>query len=425
MKFAFYTLGCKVNLFETQALSQLAEVRGHEIVERDADAVIVNTCTVTSVSDHKNIRAFHKLRRDNPEAVIAACGCFAQTDPERVRATGEIDLVCGTKDRAQVIDLCEQAVRGQAVQPQESAENAFEALPAGIPKGRTRALLKVEDGCNNFCTYCIIPYARGRVRSLPLAQALEQTARLAEAGVHEIVLTGIEIASYGRDFDPPVPLTALLERLLTAQPNVQLRLGSLDPRAVDEAFCERLRGFDNLARHFHLSMQSGCDSVLRRMNRHYTTEEFYACVTRLRAAFPDCSVTTDLIVGFPGETEDEFEQTLAFLERCAFASVHVFPYSVREGTKAAAMPGQLDQQTKADRAERAKAVAERLSRAYRERFIGRTLYALPEHPTGGLWAAHGRFGFPIYIKDAAEKNRPVAVKVTGLHKDGVLAEIIG
>ena len=422
MKFAFFTLGCKVNLFETQALSQLAAERGHEIVDSGADAVIINTCTVTSVSDHKNIRAFHRLRRDNPHAVIAACGCFAQIDPKRVQATGEVDIVCGTQDRAQIIERCEAAVQGrEAALPQGSG--GYEALPAGIPQGRTRALLKIEDGCNNFCTYCIIPYARGRVRSLPPEQVLAEACRLGAAGVHEIVLTGIEIASYGKDFKPQVPLTELLEKLLTAQPNVQFRLGSLDPRAVDDAFCERLAGFANLARHFHLSMQSGCDTVLRRMNRHYTSEEFYRCVERLRRAFPDCSVTTDLIVGFPGETEDEFTQTLAFLERCAFASVHVFPYSVREGTKAAAMPGQLDQQTKTARAERAKQVAETLSIAYRKQFVGRTLYALPEHPTGGLWAAHGRYGFPVYIEDKAEKNHPVTVKVIGLHKDGVLVKI--
>ena len=220
-----------------------------------------------------------------------------------------------------------------------------------------------------------------------------------------------------------MPLTALLCRLLRAQPEVQFRLGSLDPRAVDAAFCEALAGFDNLARHFHLSMQSGCDSVLRRMNRHYTTEMFYDCVERLRAAFPDCSVTTDLIVGFPGETEEEFAQTLRFLERCAFASVHVFPYSVREGTRAAAMPDQLDPQTKAARAERAKAAAETSSTAYRMRFIGRTLRVLPEHPSGGLWAAHGRYGFPIYIEDTeVRKNQPVTVRVTGLYRDGVRAE---
>ena len=374
------------------------------------------------MSDHKNIRAFHKLRRDNPNAVIAACGCFAQTDPERVRATGEIDLICGTRDRAQVIDLCEQAVSGQAVQVHESEDSGFETLPAGIPHGRTRALLKIEDGCNNFCTYCIIPYARGRVRSLPVEQALEQTARLADAGVHEIVLTGIEIASYGKDFKPQVPLTELLEKLLTAQPNVQFRLGSLDPRAVDDAFCERLAGFANLARHFHLSMQSGCDTVLRRMNRHYTSEEFYRCVERLRRAFPNCSVTTDLIVGFPGETEDEFTQTLAFLERCAFASVHVFPYSVREGTKAGRHAGSA-RSADQNRPRRAgKAGGGDAQRCLSKQFVGRTLYALPEHPTGGLWAAHGRYGFPVYIEDKAEKNHPVTVKVIGLHKDGVLAK---
>ena len=349
MKFAFFTLGCKVNLFETQALSQLAAERGHEIVDSGADAVIINTCTVTSVSDHKNIRAFHRLRRDNPRAVIAACGCFAQTDPERVRATGEIDLICGTRDRAQVIDLCEQAVSGQAVQVHESEDSGFETLPAGIPHGRTRALLKIEDGCNNFCTYCIIPYARGRVRSLPVEQALEQTVRLADAGVHEIVLTGIEIASYGKDFKPQVPLTELLEKLLTAQPNVQFRLGSLDPRAVDDAFCERLAGFANLARHFHLSMQSGCDTVLRRMNRHYTSEEFYRCVERLRRAFPDCSVTTDLIVGFPGETEDEFAELCEFLQNVGIERVGVFEYSPEEGTEAAELPDQIDDETKQNR----------------------------------------------------------------------------
>ena len=197
MKFAFFTLGCKVNLFETQALSQLAAERGHEIVDSGADAVIINTCTVTSVSDHKNIRAFHRLRRDNPRAVIAACGCFAQIDPERVQATGEVDIVCGTQDRAQIIERCEAAVQGrEAALPQ--GNGGYESLPAGIPQGRTRALLKIEDGCNNFCTYCIIPYARGRVRSLPPEQALAEARRLGAAGVHEIVLTGIEIASYGR-----------------------------------------------------------------------------------------------------------------------------------------------------------------------------------------------------------------------------------
>ena len=426
MKFAFFTLGCKVNLFETQALTQLAASRGHEIVDRDADAVIINTCTVTSVSDHKNIRAFHKLRKENPHAVIAACGCFAQTDPDRVRVEEEVDLVCGTSDRARVIELCEAAVSGRPTPDTRCRESGgYEVLPAGVPRGRTRALLKIEDGCNNFCTYCIIPYARGRVRSLPPKQAEQEVQRLQAAGVHEIVLTGIEIASYGRDLMPQSSLPELMRRLLPAFSGMRFRLGSLDPRIVDASFCQTVAGFDNLAQHFHLSLQSGCDSVLARMGRRYTTEDYYNGVQLLRQVFPDCSLTTDLIVGFPGETEEEFEQTMDFLERCGFAAVHVFPFSVRKGTRAASQPGQLAQKEKAARAQRAKDTAARLSKAYRSRFVGRLLEALPEHRTAGRWAAHGLYGFPIYIEGTgAVKNCPVKVRVTGLYRDGVLAEII-
>ncbi len=428
MRFAFFTLGCKVNLFETQALSQLAEARGHKLVDRDADAVIVNTCTVTSVSDHKNIRAFHKLRKDNPNAVIAACGCFAQMDPAQIRQTGEVDLVCGTKDRARVIEMCEAAVNCRslpAMQASEQNSSCFELLPAGIPKGRTRALMKIEDGCNNFCTYCIIPYARGRVRSLSPALAEQEASRLEAAGAHEIILTGIEIASYGTDLQPQSSLTELLVQLLTAHPEVRFRLGSLDPRIVDEVFCERLSRYDNLALHFHLSLQSGSDTVLQRMGRKYSAEQYYHRVCLLKNAFPDCSVTTDLIVGFPGETEDEFSQSISFLRRCGFAAVHVFPFSPREGTRAANMEYQLSAQEKARRAQIAKREADALSTQYRKRFIGKTLHVLPEHRAHGLRPAHGRYGFPVYIKDAdVKRNTPVDVLITDLHRDGVLAEIL-
>lgn len=425
MKFAFFTLGCKVNLFETQALTQLAVQRGHEIVEQGADAVIVNTCTVTSASDHKNIRAFHKLRRDHPDAVIAACGCFAQTDPDKVRATGEIDLVCGTQNRAEVLQLCEQAVQGKPAIA--SAEQAgFECLPSGVPRGRTRALLKIEDGCDNYCAYCIIPYARGRVRSMPAAVVDREVERLAASGVREIVLTGIELSSYGKDLHPDVTLVTLLQDLLRRYPSVRFRLGSLDPRTADEAFCKTLRPFGNLAKHFHLSLQSGSDSVLKKMGRRYSTEEYYNNVMNLREAFPDCSVTTDLIVGFPQESEQEFLDTLMFIRRCSFASVHVFPYSKREGTRAAAMEGQIAQAVKAERAARAKKTAEELSVSYRKPFIGRILNALPEHrTTDGLWAAHGDYGFPIFVKGRTiQKNQPVTVRVSGLHRDGLLTEKI-
>lgn len=427
MHYIITALGCKVNQYEAQAIETLLHAHGFTAAAdgEPVDLIVVNTCAVTAEGGRKSRQMIRKLREEHPQALCAVCGCWSQLSPEDAASIGA-DVVHGSGSKQAFVDDILRAFREHA--PVTCVDNPFqrfdfEPLPAGAAYGRTRAMLKIQDGCNNFCTYCVIPYTRGRIRSLPPEEMARQAAHLAAEGYRELVLTGIEIASYGKDFEPQVPLTELLEKLLTAQPNVQFRLGSLDPRAVDDAFCERLADFANLARHFHLSMQSGCDTVLRRMNRHYTSEEFYRCVERLRRAFPDCSVTTDLIVGFPGETEDEFTQTLAFLERCAFASVHVFPYSVREGTKAAAMPGQLDQQTKTARAERAKQVAETLSAAYRKQFVGRTLYALPEHPTGGLWAAHGRFGFPVYIEDKAEKNHPVTVKVIGLHKDGVLAKI--
>lgn len=424
MKFGFYTLGCKVNLFETQALMRLAQARGHEICSRDADAFIINTCSVTAVSDHKNLRAFHKIRRENPRAVIAACGCFAQTEPDKLRATGEIDLICGTSARADVLALCEAAVAGRRetdLSRFRMPGRAFEPLPAGVPQGRTRALLKLEDGCDNYCAYCIIPYARGHVRSLPLAEAVHEAERLRDAGVHEIVLTGIEISSYGRDLDGQPTLTDAAETLCRAVPAVYFRLGSLEPRTVNADFCARLSALPNLRPHFHLSLQSGCDAVLARMKRRYDTAFFLERCRMLRAAFPDCSITTDLIVGFPGETEDEFAQTLAFLETCALSDVHVFPYSARPGTPAADMDGQLPQTEKEVRAVRAKAVAARTARAYRLRFVGRTLNVLFEHRTpNGAWSGHSPYCFPVRASHPAiAKNRFVPVRITQVTEDGL------
>lgn len=425
MKFAFYTLGCKVNLFETQALRQLVQTRGHEIVEQDADAVIINTCTVTSISDHKNIRAFHKMRKENPTAVIAACGCFAQLDPERIQKTNEIDIICGTRDRASVIGLCEKAVLGYSLQSEQRAQEEFELLPAGVPAGRTRALLKIEDGCDNYCTYCIIPYARGHVRSMPMDKVDQEVARLVQDGVHEVVLTGIEISSYGRDLQPATSLIELLRYLLSTYPDMRFRLGSLDPRIIDQKFCKQLCKFPNLAQHFHLSLQSGCNSVLKRMGRRYTADQYYSNVTLLNTFFPRCSITTDLIVGFPGETEDEFLQTIEFMKKCGFAAVHVFPFSAREGTRAAKMSGQLPKSVKADRAAQAKKFASDLSAQYLSQFIGDTLTVLPEHEVSGYWASHGSYEFPIYIEAAdIQKNLPVTVRTTAVFQDGLLAEKI-
>lgn len=426
MKFGFFTLGCKVNRVETQALLQLARERGHEIVAQNADAFIINTCTVTSVSDHKNLRAFHKIRRENPDAVIAACGCFAQMSPEKVQASGEIDLICGTNDRSAVLALCENAVQ-QRKQQQETAFPAvqisappaqFEALSGGVPEGRTRALLKVQDGCDNYCTYCIIPYARGHVRSMPLHTVLTQVSTLVQQGVHEIVITGIEISSYGRDLQQ-ADLTLLLQQVCACAPQVRIRLSSLEPRTITADFCQRLAKFPNFMPHFHLSLQSGCDSVLARMKRHYTTAEFTQKLALLRQYFPHCSITTDLITGFPQETEAEFAQTLSFIEQCAFADMHVFPYSPRKGTIAAQLSGQLPPQVKQARAKAVKAVAASMAAQFLDSFLGQTVQVLLEHPLeDGTWVGHANWHFPILVQHApAGKNQYVTVKLCKRQKD--------
>lgn len=426
MKICFETLGCKVNLFETQALGQLAQERGHELVSRGADAAVLNTCSVTSVSEHKNIRAIHRLRRANPDAVLAVCGCFAQLDPDRLGAIDGVDLVCGTSDRAAVIAALEEAVlqgrRGARLGLGPAGQ--FELLRAGIPAGRTRALLKIQDGCDRYCTYCIIPYVRGHIRSMPSEAARAEVRRLAASGVREIVVTGIEIASYGVDLGEGLRLADLLELLLADAPQVRFRLGSLEPGIADEAFCRRLGRFPNLAPHFHLSLQSGCDSVLKRMRRRYDTALYKKNAEGLRAAFPGCSITTDLIVGFPGETEDEFAQTLGFLEGCGFAAVHVFPYSLRKGTVAAKMEGQLPTAVKEERAARAKAVARACGERYRQTFLGKELSVLLEHRTReGLWSGHAPYAFPVYISaPEGRKNAMCQVRLTGLYQDGMKGE---
>lgn len=352
MKFAFFTLGCKVNLFETQALSQLAQARGHEIVDKDADAVIVNTCTVTSVSDHKNIRAFHKLRRDNPNAVIAACGCFAQTDPERVRATGEIDLICGTRDRAQVIDLCEQAVSGQAVQMRESEDSGFETLPVGIPHGRTRALLKIEDGCNNFCTYCIVPYVRGRERSRRPEEIEKELRELVAAGYKEITLLGQNVNSYGKDLGIDVDFADLLRRLNAVPGDFWLRFMTSHPKDASPKLFSAMAECDKVAKQLHLPFQSGSDEILRRMNRRYTAEHYKSLIADARSKMPDITLSSDIIVGFPGETDEDFEQTLKLVQDTRFDLLFTFLYSPRTGTPAASYEDNATPQDKQRRFER-------------------------------------------------------------------------
>lgn len=382
MRIAIYTLGCKVNQYETQAMEQELTARGHELVdfEQPADAYIINTCSVTAISDKKSRQMIRRARKLNPDAIVAACGCYVQTHTDEVVELG-IDLVGGTGQRMEFLrQLLTAAEKKTRVLVDDALHrHEFEILPAGGQMSRTRAMLKVEDGCRNFCTYCIIPFARGPVRSLPISEAVAQTGQLAAEGYQEVVITGIEISSWGQDLDGEKSLMDLLEAVSAAAGEMRLRLGSLEPRTITEDFCRRAAKLTNLCPHFHLSLQSGCDETLRRMNRRYDTERFYKSVTLLREFFPGVAITTDLITGFPGETEEEFQKTLDFIRRCEFAQIHVFPYSVRPGTRAAAME-QLPKSVKEERAARAGEVAAQLHEQYLQSCVGQVYPVLFEQP---------------------------------------------
>ena len=382
MKFSFYTLGCKTNQYETQAMEQLLVQKGHEIGtwEDDCQGYIVNTCSVTAVADKKNRAVIRRCRKLHPDAIIAVCGCYSQHDADAVRALGA-DVIGGSAKRQEFVEMLLTAAGEKS--HQEAVDEAlrrreFEILPAGGLEERTRAMLKVQDGCVNFCSYCIIPYTRGPIRSAPLELAVEQARELADRGYREIVITGIEIASWGADLPGKPPLSTLLTAICQAIPQTRVRLGSLEPRIITEEFCEKMADFPNLCPQFHLSMQSGCDTVLERMKRKYNTKRYYESVELLKKYFPGCAVTTDMIVAFPGETEEEFAASLEFIRKCGFADMHIFPYSRRPGTPADKMPGQHDNATKEERSRRAIAVAEQMSHTYRENLIGTTQEVLFE-----------------------------------------------
>ncbi len=429
MKVAIYTLGCKVNQYETQAMETMLKARGHCCVppSASADAYVINTCTVTAVSDKKSRQAIRRARKEAPEAVVAVCGCYAQTDPEAVRRLG-VDFVAGTGDHAGFVTQLEQMVRQRRDATVVTVDDAmrrrvFEPLPAGGLEGRTRAMLKVEDGCANFCSYCIIPYARGPIRSLPLADAIAQAAAQAAAGYREIVLTGIEISSWGAEWGGKHTLIDLVEAVCAAAPQCRIRLGSLEPRTVTEDFCRRAAACGNLCAHFHLSLQSGCDATLRRMGRKYDTARYATSVRLLRRYFPNPGVTTDLIVGFPGEHEEDFQETLAFIKQCAFSSMHIFPYSRRAGNPAAAMPEQQSNETKQRRAQQAAAIAEELQSAYLNGLKGQTLPVLFEEMIDGLWRGHAPNYVEVYAAGENLHNQIRQVTVTavqGTHLRGEL-----
>jgi len=428
MKFAFFTLGCKVNQYETQAMEHILRQRGHIIGSFDeiCDGYIINTCSVTAVSDKKNRAVIRRCRREHPEALIGVCGCYTQHAPEEAKKLG-VDVISGSAGREAFLDLFEQAAaeRTQLC----SVDNAlrrreFEILPAGGLSQRTRAMLKVQDGCINFCSYCIIPYTRGPIRSAPLDLAVSQARQLAEEGFREIIITGIEIASWGADLPGKPELASLITSVCNAVPNVRIRLGSLEPRIVTPEFCRVLQGCSNLCPQFHLSMQSGSDTVLGRMKRKYDTQRYYESVSLLRQFFPNCAITTDMIVAFPGESEEEFADSLAFIQKCNFADMHIFPYSRRPGTPADKMPGQHSNAVKDARSREAIALAQQMNLAYRQTLIGSVQQVLFEQEDEGYFTGHAPNYVRVYAPGEDMHNKVLSVKITDIFRDGVKGSVL-
>ena len=406
-KAALHNLGCKVNAYETEAMQQLLEENGYEIVpfEEKADVYIINTCSVTNMADRKSRQMLHRARKRNPDAVVVAAGCYVQTAEESLKESLAADILIGNNKKQELPEILASYFEKAGLQEQGgkikeediyvediSAEHSYETLGLIRTAEHTRAYIKVQDGCNQFCSYCIIPYARGRVRSRGLEDILEEVRTLAAGGYKEVVLTGIHLSSYGIDFAKTNGeqdyltggagrLLNLLEAVGEVPGIARIRLGSLEPRIITENFVEHLSRIPAICPHFHLSLQSGCDETLKRMNRHYTTEEYLAACDLLRRYFHNPALTTDLIAGFPGETEEEFAQTLAFVEKVGFYETHVFKYSVRQGTRAATMKNQVPEEIKAKRSGKLLELSERKKKEYEDRFLGQEVELLAEEET--------------------------------------------
>jgi len=429
MKIAFYTLGCKANQFDTQALESLSREHGHTVVsfEDIADTYVINTCTVTAVSDKKSRQMVRHIRRNHPQAIVAVCGCFAQLKPDEAQAL-EADVVAGANDRRHFLELVERAYTERTFIreiPEYRKGMPFESLPAGGLVNHTRALLKVEDGCDHYCTYCIIPYARGHVRSMPLSEAEAEAARLSREGYREVVLTGIEISSYGLDLQNNITIVDLIEHVCKAAGTMRVHLGSLEPRVITDDFCRRLAALPNLCSHFHLSLQSGCDATLRRMRRRYYTARYLESVELLKRYFDNCSLTTDLIVGFPGETEEEFGKTLEFIKACGFAQMHIFPYSKRIGTPASAFPDQIPRAIREQRAREASAAAAHMRRAFLERQLGHSFAVLFESDDNGVASGYSSHYIQVCVPSVElRRGKLLETRIISCTEDELIGELM-
>ncbi len=391
---AFCTLGCKVNQYETEAMTELFKSAGYIInqFEDVSDVYIINTCTVTGTGDKKSRQMIRRAKHTNPDAIVAVVGCYSQVSPEEVAQIEGVNLILGTNDRGRIVELVEQCKAGDS-QPVFAVGDImktrkYEQLWVTSYDDRTRAYVKIEDGCNEFCSYCIIPYARGPIRSRPVEDIQKEVAQIAKSGFCEVVLTGIHLASYGKDRGD-ISLIDAIRAVHDIDGIERIRLGSLEPRLLTETFVEEIASMPKVCDHFHISLQSGCDDTLVRMNRKYTSQEFLEGVCRLRKYYKNPAITTDIIVGFAGETDEEFEQSLDFVRKVAFSEAHVFPYSMRKGTRAAKLPNQIPGDIKDERARRMSDMCKALHQEYMNSFVGDTLSVLFERETQpGIYEGH-------------------------------------
>ena len=384
-KIAFYTLGCKVNQYETDAMRAIFEDNGYESVNFDefADIYVINTCTVTAMGDKKSRQIIHTAKKNNEEAIIVVTGCMAQGIIRDNTTIDGADIIIGNEDRKNIVDIVEKYNGEKIIKVREiNKERDFWETKGTVSEDRTRAYIKIQDGCDRYCSYCIIPYVRGPIRSRDFNEIINEAKKMADNGYSEIVLIGIHLASYGRDTKKE-SLIEVLEELSKIEKVKRIRLGSLEPSFISEDTVSRMKKLDKVCKHFHLSLQSGCDAVLKRMNRKYTTKEYEEKVNMLRLAFPDVSITTDIIVGFPGETEEEFNETYEYLKRIKLSKVHVFPYSKRNGTPAAKMPNQIEKSVKKERADILIKQSRENELEFANRFIGKRVEAILEKRTIG------------------------------------------
>ena len=422
-KVAFITLGCKVNQYETNAMAQEFIEKGYEVVEHTevADIYVINTCTVTNMSDRKSRQMLRRVKELNKEAIIVACGCYVQVAKEEVEKIEEVDLILGNNEKKNIVELVEK-FQNEKIEKEKKSEleevedvmhkKEFVEFGDVIYTEKTRAVIKVQDGCDRFCSYCIIPYARGRVRSRKPENVISEIEKISKKGIKEVVITGIHIASYGKDFKEEYRLIDLLEEINKIDGIERIELGSIEPLLITEEFVRRLKKLEKICHHFHLSLQSGCNETLKRMNRRYSVEEFKNIVELLKKNYEDVNLTTDIIVGFPGETEEEFQKTYEFLKEIKFYKMHIFKYSQRKGTKAAVMSGQIDGNKKEERSRKLIELSDKNEEEYNKKYVGKEVEVLWEEEKEGFYKGHTKNYILAYLKIDKEKEKKLENTVT-------------